>query len=150
MNRPRVVIRQAGFKDVSRVIKLQQKWFKEANAYGYQVDDESELKGRVGEFFLVAERGEDLVGFAVARVMKNDTLSIFEPEELFLQVDDVYIEKDARRLGLGRALLKELLKRAELRGVVRSLVFSSVKDLETVIRFYRDSGFKTWNVQMFR
>ena len=65
-------------------------------------------------------------------------------------IEDVYVTRKFRTHGLGSALVQELVARAEQEGVHRCLVYSSIKELDPILNFYRNNGFKTWNIQFFK
>ena len=65
-------------------------------------------KGLIG---LAAERGGELVGFALA-VIHPATWSISN----VLYLEDMFVKQEARGLGIGRALIEAMLERARMNG----------------------------------
>lgn len=43
-----------------------------------------------------------------------------------------------------------LLQKRKDNGINHSMLYSSTKDLKSVIKFYEKHGYKTWNAQIFR
>jgi GNAT superfamily N-acetyltransferase len=88
-----------------------------------------------GEFEVLAARAEGrVVGVAVLAYR----LSI-SAGGLFASVEDLYVEPDARRRGLGRALLEAVGERCAARGV--SYIEAQVED-EEATAFYAAVGYE--------
>ncbi len=67
---------------------------------------------------------------------------------MYLNVDEVFVQADHRNSGVGTDLMHALLERAELNGVVRSLVGSNNVDWLSTFRFYEWHGYKMFAIQM--
>ncbi len=103
-----------------------------ASAVGLSLSVERE-RGRSESRLLVAASEGNVVGFVVAWLL---------PPEL--EVLDVGVDPDYRRLGVGRALLGELFARAEGEGV--ESVFREVRASNTAaLSLYRSLGFEKFD-----
>ena len=78
---------------------------------------------------LVALRGGEVVGFACAYIVGGE-----------LMVNDVAVDTDDRRTGVGRALVVHLLDGARARGCRRATLEVRPSN-EAALRLYRDLGF---------
>src|SRR5215210_4671682 len=88
-----------------------------------------------GEFEVLAARAEGrVVGVAVFAYRPSISAG-----GLFASVEDLYVEPDARRLGVGRALLEAVGERCVARGV--SYVEAQVED-EEAAAFYGALGYE--------
>lgn len=143
-------IRVCRDKDINIVASLQRKWIKEDITYGYTMDDKIYLESKLGKYFIVAEKDGEIEGYAFGTVNKAKNMTIFDDQELYFEVEDLYITPECRALGLGSRLLDHLLKIEEDNGVKRSLIYSSTKELEPIIKFYKKHDYKTWSVQMYK
>ena len=104
---------------------------------------------RLGGLFFVAEAEGQVVGFACGAVKVNGDLAVL-PEGEYLEVEDVHVAAKYRNQGVGGELLERVLEAAREKGVERARLYSAARDLDSVVRFYRKHGFKTWCVQMYR
>lgn len=66
------------------------------------------------------------------------------------EVDDIYISSNSRGMGLGSLLLDKILEVAKENGIERSLIYSSTKDIDSIMKFYKKHDYKTWYIQMFK
>lgn len=80
--------------------------------------------------FLVAERGDELVGTAFARIAE---------EVAMLMCDRIYVHPDAQGLGVGYALLGGLIVRA---GSAEKVCLEVEPENAQAIAFYERAGFK--------
>ena len=67
-----------------------------------------------------------------------------------MKIDDIYVTSNARNTAIGSFLLEKILDVAKENGIERSLIYSSTKDIEEIIKFYKKHDYKTWYVQMFK
>jgi GNAT superfamily N-acetyltransferase len=87
-----------------------------------------------GELEVLASRTEGrIVGVAVLAYRLSVSAA-----GLFASIEDLYVEPDARRRGVGRALLEAVGERCAARGV--SYVEAQVEDEEAA--FYAESGYE--------
>ena len=117
---------------------------------GFVAADAELLRYRVGEYFLVAEHAGRLVGFVCGSAHVSEGNAVFSAGERYLEVDDLYVSPEMRDQGIGGGLLDELLAQARQEGIQRFLVYSSSRDTDAILRFYRKHDFETWYVRMFR
>lgn len=78
---------------------------------------------------LAAERGERLIGFAVAAVVAGEA-----------ELESIAVERAVQRAGVGRALLEALVDAARGLGAERFLLEARVSN-EPALRLYRALGF---------
>lgn len=84
--------------------------------------------------------------------MINDLppMSIFNNGENYIEVDDIYVSQERRYTGLGSLLLDKLIEVAKENGIERSLIYSSSKNMDNIIKFSRKHDYKTWYIQMYK
>ena len=113
-----------------------------------------ELPARLSEFSLVAERNGEVVGLVIAekRVTQNLRDEIgrdaFPEDEIYLEIQDLFVSERQRGDGIGSALVQAVLERARAAGVRRSLVYSANQDYARIARFYERCGFRMWHIFM--
>jgi L-amino acid N-acyltransferase YncA len=86
--------------------------------------------------YLVASRGNQVLGFAYAGVFRP------RPAFRFLAEDSVYIHPDQAGRGLGRALLAELMRHCELLGIRQMLAVIGDSANAGSIGLHRSLGFE--------
>jgi hypothetical protein len=47
-------------------------------------------------------------------------------------------------------IVNELLEISKQNEIERSLIYSSTKDMDSIINFYKKHDYKTWYIQMFK
>lgn len=145
-----LVIRECKIKDVDIICELQKQWKSEDITYGFIPEDKEYLISKLSKYFLIAEDKAGIIGFIYGTIHEAKDMSIFTDGERYIEVDDIYVNLEYRNSGVGSNLIDEILDTAGQDGIDRSLIYSSTKDLDNVIKFYKKHGFKTWYVQMFK
>jgi ribosomal protein S18 acetylase RimI-like enzyme len=145
-----VLIRQAKETDLPVIVQLQQEWANEDIAYGYVTDGPQQIRDRLGEYFLVAETADNVVGFIGGSVRIASHMAVVPDGNRYLEIDDLYVSAPFRRRGIGDLLVEQLLAQAGRQGAGYAVLYSATKDTRTVLRFYERHQFKSWYVQMFR
>ncbi len=148
MNAP--TIRLATEDDVEHVLRMQQDLEREGIGYGFVASSRDDIAARLGPYFFVAEADGSLAGYTYGSVLVSEGLAVTPAGQRYLDIQELYVVPERRRQGLGGRLLQSLLKRAAADGIERVHVFSSTKDQDAILRFYRRHGFSPWGVQLFR
>jgi N-acetylglutamate synthase-like GNAT family acetyltransferase len=145
-----LIIRECTYEDLDKIISLQQQWEIEDITYGFVPADKSYLEEKIGKYFYIAELNSEIIGFVYGTVHKAENIGIFNEGEAYIEVDDICISQNNRGAGLGNVLLEKILNMAKENGIERSLVYSSTKDMDSIIRFYKKHEYKTWCIQMYK
>jgi GNAT superfamily N-acetyltransferase len=127
-----------------------------AELYRHRPEDAhlDELPNRLSEFALVAEKDGQVVGLLVAEKRATRNLrdeigrDAFPNDERYLEIQDVFVRQDERGEGIGTALVRSVLQRAQTSGVARALVYSGNADYARIARFYERCGFRMWHIFM--
>lgn len=144
------IIRDCTYKDLEHVISLQQLWMAEDITYGYVPSDKNNLEKKLGKYFYVAELNNEIIGYVNGTVHIAQNMTIFSDGQTYIEVDDIYVIQKCRDLGLGTLLLDNLLDLAKANGIENSLIYSSTKDIDCIVNFYKKHDYKTWYVQMYK
>lgn len=146
------VIRLAEEPDVEAVAKLASRWENEGVTYGEQAPTDSWFRERLGNYFLVALVGEQLIGYiqGEVRVADESVSAILPVATAALEVQNLYVAPEHRSRGVGGRLLEAVLAEGEREGIERSILFTGASDASAVIRFYSRYGYRPWGIQMFR
>jgi len=144
-----VEIRACTKDDLVEVAGLFQAWQDEESVWGLRAEPVERLRGRMGEFFLVARVDAKPAGFAIGKV-DTERFCIFPEGSPYLEIEDVYVAPDFRNRGIGTALVESLLGAATAKGISRFHVYSASKHWKQSAKFYERFGFRVWAFQMFR
>lgn len=98
----------------------------------------------------MAQAGDEIIGFAYGMAHESKEMAVFPEGCRYLEIEDIYICPEYRNTGAGSALLEKLLECAHKNSIDHSLIYSSTKDMESIMGFYKKHGYKTWNIQMYR
>lgn len=104
----------------------------------------------MGKYFLIAELNSEIIGFIYGTIHKAKDMAIIDNEQLYIEIDDIYTSLESRGKGVGSLLLNKILEIAKENGIERSLIYSSTKDIEGIINFYKKHDYKSWYIQMFK
>lgn len=141
-----ITIKECIYKDLDCIVSLQQQWSKEEITYGFIPADKSYLETKLGKYFLVAELDNEIVGFVYGTVNKAENMTVIENGELYIEIDDIYTTLNNRGSNIGTLLLDKILEVAKENGIERSLIYSSTKDMDSIIKFYKKHDYKTWYI----
>lgn len=143
-----LIVRECIYEDLDNIISLQYQWHNEEITYGFIPADKNYLETRLGKYFLVAEVNNEIVGFCYGAIHSADNMAVINNGQLYIEIEDIYISLENRGTGIGSTLLNKILEVAKENGIERSLIYSSTKDLDNIIEFYKKHDYKTWYIQM--
>ncbi len=150
LNMEEVSLRQANELDIPGICQLQQKWLEEDSVYGYAPATAEQLKSLLGPYFWVAEVNDAPAGFISGSVHVSDGLAVIPAGKTYLEISDVFVSSQFRRMGIGSKLVQQIITSAKTQGIPYALLYSAARDLHSILRFYERLGFQDWNIQMFR
>jgi GNAT superfamily N-acetyltransferase len=144
------IIRQCTELDIAAIRALELQWQEEGNTVGLVASSEEYLCGKLGDYFLVAEHQGRIAGYTYGSIHTAKEMCIFPDGTGYIEIDGLYVCPEFRHSGIGGQLLDAVLKAAKDNGIERSCLYSSSKDMDGIIRFYRKHGYGTWYIQMFK
>ena len=80
----------------------------------------------------------------------NDGSCIYTQGDRIIEVLDLFVTRNWRGKGVGQALLTAIEVQAKKDQYTKLIVYSSVRDIDGVLAFYRASGFTSWSMQLFK
>jgi GNAT superfamily N-acetyltransferase len=139
----RIRVRLVRPEDAARLVPLFEAFY---GAYFGGRVTEVTVAGRLrraasNEIVIVAEVGEQIVGFASLRV--TDSL---DPDP-YAELTDLFVEPESRRLGAASRLVKYVEGIARERGASHLVVLTGQKNVEAQT-FYRAAGYEEYAVAM--
>jgi GNAT superfamily N-acetyltransferase len=143
-------IRNATVRDIARMTVLVNMFVNEVPAWGLVARTEDDLRKLDKRLLWVVEDNNKLVGYAICLPRANDGSSIYSESDKVLALDEIYLVPEARGKGIGSKFLQLIENYARTQGYTKLFIYSSVKEVDPLLKFYRDNGFKTWAVQMFK
>ena len=144
-----VTVRRCELSDVDDVRRMQEEWAGEEITYGETPSSKEDILQRIGQYFFVAAQGEQIVGFIDGSAHVSEGLAVIPEGEQYVRIDDVYVKPGLRDQGIGGRLLNRLIEAAQDAGIKRFRVYSATRDVDEILKFYRQHGFKSWYVEMF-
>jgi GNAT superfamily N-acetyltransferase len=129
---------------------MQKSWEENDKTYGYTPDSITDLEDKLGKYFLVGLVDDELIGFVIGKAHKKSKMCVFDKDQPYLEIEDIYIKPEKRNDDFGGILLEKLIDIAKEEGISNYYIYSSVKDLDSVQRFYKKHGFQNWSMTMFR
>jgi len=149
-----VRIRACTPDDIDGVIALERQWEQEEIAYGNFNPMSREayvaILERFPAYFLVAESDGQLVGYIHASVHHDNPVEVIPAQELYVEIEDIYVKPDYRDRDIGGALLEQVFAAARQQGIQRFTVATLSKDTDRILKFYRRHGFTPWRIQFFK
>lgn len=145
-----LIIREGTHEDLDNILYLQECWANEEITYGFAAADKAYLKTKLGKYFLVAELDGNINGFVYATIRNAENMAVIDNGQLYIEIDDIYVSPNSRRIGLGNLLLDRILELAKEDRIERSVIYSSTKDIDGIMKFYKRHDYKTWCIQMFK
>ena len=148
-----ILIRECTHHDLESIFQLDQLWDGENIAYVFTYESREDFITdfeRFQKYFLVAENEGQIVGYANGSVRVNKTVAILPKQEMYLEIENIYVLPEYRNRRVGGDLLEKLLKVAEQNGIKRFFVSTVTKDMDRILRFYQDHGFNPWYVELFK
>ena len=140
-------IRTATPDDAKELVAIYDYYVKEtAITFEYETPSVEEFRGRIEKVlekypYIVIERGKEILGYAYASTFKDRDAYQWSVEL------SIYLQKDARRAGLGRMLYEELERRLKAQGILNLYACIGYHDSEDEhltldsVRFHEKLGF---------
>ena len=149
----KVIIRKAELADLNSIQKLNDNLFDlEFNNYDDTLKREWALEKEGQDYFedmikneivFVAQIEEKIVGYLAGSICEQ----ISYIKETFAELDNMCIDDDYRRFGIGTLLMNEFKKYCKEKNMQNIKVTASAKN-DRAIQFYRKNGFEDYNVTL--
>lgn len=147
-----IALRLAAAADIDEIYALYERVAAEGVAWGLVAPSGDAISAQLGPLSFVAVLNGQVIGHAAGTLHTSDGHygAVTPAGERYLEVDDLYVAQAFRGMGVGGRLVEALITAARGEGIVRVHVFTSTKDHDRIVRFYRRRGFQPWGVQLFR
>jgi phosphinothricin acetyltransferase len=139
---PAIAIRAATVEDIPATTAIYRPAVMDGTAsFELEPPDEAEMRRRFaaiagdGYPYIVAERGERIVGYAYVNAYRP------RPAYRYSVEDSIYVATDVQRRGIGRALLAELIVQATARGYRQMIAVIGDSGQAGSIGLHRAHGF---------
>jgi len=99
-----------------------------------------------GAVVLVAEQGEELVGYGYGALQARDWNALLDEHGA---IHDVFVTSDGRRRGVGRLLVEAMIRELEALGAASIVLTTMVKN-EAAQRLFESCGFRPTMLEMTR
>jgi len=148
-----ILIRECTHQDIDSIFALDKLWDEEGLAYVFTYGSREAFMAdfeRFQKYFLVAECDSQIIGYINGSVRVNEKVDILPRQETYLEVENIYVKPEFRDRRVGGDLIDQLLAIADQDGIKRFIVSTVTRDMDRILKFYRDHGFKPWCVELFK
>jgi len=136
-------------KILSELIACSEAWEQENSCHGYRKNTEEDIKGN--RIFLALE-DEQMVGYLFGYMDKGERKnSIYEKDEPFFEVEELYVKPELRSRGIGKQLFGYMEEKLKEEKVELILLSTATKNYKAILHFYLDElGMEFWNARLFK
>lgn len=131
------------------LIELSGDWANEVISYGYVKNSPADI---LDKRVFVAEEDGCVVGYLLAHAaeMKNHR-SIAPDGTQYFEIDELYVRKDRRSQGIGKALFETVERTASSEKIELLMLSTSTKNHRAVLHFYIDEvGMNFWSASLYK
>ncbi len=145
-----IEIKKAELTDsnIKAVIALSKKWESEDSTFGYCANDKSDLLGR--DLFL-AYSDNKIIGFLFGKcAVTEKAITPIEKGANCFEIEEIYVEKNYRSQGIGRALFE--FAEHDLESIADYITLSTAtKNYKSILRFYIEKTKMTfWSAKLYK
>lgn len=144
-----IVLDYASKLDNKELANLSKIFYEENCCNGMVCDDEDYFKDKK---IVVAKLNNKIIGYAYGSVEKQEKdKSYIKAGELSFYLDEMYVLKQYRSLGVGKLLFDFIEKEAKEKGCKLILLNAVSKDYKKLLKFYIDLlGFEFWSAFLLK
>ena len=143
------IIHPVQHQDLHRIAELSSSFENEQIAHGYRAAWETDLSNiPLDHFWLAIDETGNPIGYAYGQLSDLGESAISAATDTIFDLEDIYILPNHRGRGLGSSLLTRIEADIKSLGYNRIVLYSSIKKLPPLVRFYEAAGFATWYIQM--
>jgi len=135
---------------LEEIAQLQQQWAAEQLTYGLVAGTPEQIAEGLTPYCYVLKDAQRIIGYLMAEVRHDNAYCVFPKGASFVEVNDLFISKDHRSRGLGKALLRQCENDARQNGIQHMLLSSATKDAEAVRHYYTSNDYTIWTTQFFK
>ena len=134
---------------LSELIACSESWEQENSCHGYRKNTEEDIQGN--RIFLALEK-EQMVGYLFGYMDKGERKnSIYEKDEPFFEVEELYVKPEFRGKGIGKQLLQYMEEKLKEEKVELILLSTATKNYKAILHFYLDElGMEFWSARLFK
>lgn len=121
-------------EEVNELIGLSRLWVEEGISYGIIEDNPEDI---LDKRVFVAKDDNRIVAYALVHETKaeKNISSIIKDDEDIIEIDSIYVLKEYRNKGIGKALFKYIEDNTDIDNIVLA---TSTKDYKRIFHFYID------------
>lgn len=134
---------------VEKLIHLSTEWQNEDISYGYRANGKEDI---IDKHVFVIEENNEIMAYLFGHIKKqeNDT-SVIKKDTTYFEIDELYVQKMYRSLGLGKKLYHYLEDKLKKENIHYILLTTSTKNYKSVLHFYiEEIGMEFWSARLFK
>lgn len=134
---------------LAELIACSESWEQENSCHGYRKNTEEDIQGN--RIFLALEDGQ-MVGYLFGYMDKGERKnSIYEKDEPFFEVEELYVKPELRSRGIGKQLFGYMEEKLKEEKVELILLSTATKNYKAILHFYLDElGMEFWSARLFK
>ncbi len=134
---------------LAELIVCSEHWEEENSCHGYRKNTEEDIKGN--RIFFALEK-EQMVGYLFGYMDKGERKnSIYEKDEPFFEVEELYVKPELRSKGIGKQLFQYMEEKLKEEKVKLILLSTATKNYKAILHFYLDElGMEFWSARLFK
>jgi ribosomal protein S18 acetylase RimI-like enzyme len=148
-----IEIRECTHDEIDAVLTLDREWEQEAIAHVFVPISREDFVASLTQFpstFFVAEYAGRIIGYINGTVQIGTDATIIPAHEPYLVIENLYVTREFRHQHVGGQLLERCMAAGEQQGLHRFVVGSNSKQIDKILTFYQDHGFKLYHVQLVK
>lgn len=134
---------------LTELIACSEAWEQENSCHGYRKNTKEDIKGN--RIFLALE-DEQMLGYLFGHMAKGERKnSIYEKDEPFFEVEELYVKPEFRSKGIGRQLFQYMEDKLKEEQVRMILLSTATKNYRAILHFYLEElGMEFWSARLFK
>lgn len=132
-----MIVRELRLEDIPQLAELYQQFWHEYSNIEKMKEQFVKIKSQETHILMSATEEDKLLG-SVMGVVCEELYGDCRP---FLVIENMIVDRNSRKMGVGRALLLELEKRAKERGCTQMILVTEAERLDAC-GFYESYGFQ--------
>ena len=121
-------------EEIEELILLSKNWEEENITYGYRENTKEDI---IDKMVFIAKEDNKIIGYIFAKegISKNYR-SVIPDDEAYFGIEEIYVIKDKRSFGVGKALIDFAKSFAKDKGYKYIMLSTSTKDWNKILDFY--------------
>ena len=134
---------------LTELIACSEAWEQENSCHGYRKNTKEDI---IGNRIFLALEDEQMLGYLFGHMAKGERKnSIYEKDEPFFEVEELYVKPEFRSKGIGRQLFQYMEDKLKEEQVRMILLSTATKNYRAILHFYLEElDMEFWSARLFK